>query len=378
MKLFSVISSTLRRGFYPLLGVLFFVLAATACETIYDDRSNCFGGVRLRFVYEYHMERGANAFPANVDCVTVYVFDTEGNYVTQLSETSDVLQDESYRMDLPLDAGTYNLLVYGGLTCQSSRFVLTPDWSDASAASLHQQDDTTVTLPRDSQGVSAEQLHDLDKREGGLFYGARQITLSDEDFNKGHYRDETVYLIKDTNDIQIILQELESPYSVDVADYDFKIVDDNFVLDALNQAVHIAGDDYQPCYKPYFSKNRSMGFVDIDNARDGQYLEGDVNMPVQVACAEFSTSRLFFEHARSARLIVSSSDSGEEIINVPLIEYLLLIQNHYDNWIKSEQEFLDRQSRWSLILFLNNGRWINTSVRISVNSWIVRLNNIII
>ncbi len=37
------------------------------------------------------------------------------------------------------------------------------------------------------------------------------------------------------------------------------------------------------------------------------------------------------------------------------------------------QEYLDREHRWNVILFLDNGRWIDT--RIIINDWIVRLNN---
>ena len=38
------------------------------------------------------------------------------------------------------------------------------------------------------------------------------------------------------------------------------------------------------------------------------------------------------------------------------------------------QEFLDRESEWSLIFFLDDGlRWLNT--RIVINDWVVRLNH---
>ena len=38
-----------------------------------------------------------------------------------------------------------------------------------------------------------------------------------------------------------------------------------------------------------------------------------------------------------------------------------------------DQEFLDREHRWNVILFLDNGRWIDT--RIVINDWIVRINH---
>lgn len=43
----------------------------------------------------------------------------------------------------------------------------------------------------------------------------------------------------------------------------------------------------------------------------------------------------------------------------------------------SDQEFLDRESDWSMVFFLddsNNQEWIRT--HIVVNDWVVRLNDI--
>lgn len=360
MKLRSVIFSIVpgRGLLVSLLGMMFLSMIATSCESLYDDQSDCPRGVSLRFVYDYHMERGANAFPANVDCVTVYVFDSEGNYVTQYSETSSALRDENYRMRLTLDAGSYDLLVYGGLACDQRRFDI--------AQSISGKDDITVTLPLDADGVSDKRLHDLENRTGGLFYGAASVTLLDDD-----YKEETVYLMNDTNDIQVILQEIDSPYTVNYADYEYRIIDDNFVLDSSNSVVKIATDEFQPYYRPYAMENRIMGYVEYVN-RNGAMLEETIEKPVQVACAEFSTSRLLAAHLPTAHLVITEKSSGTTIINLPLIKYLTGIRGFGDNWIKSDQEFLDRQSRWTLMFFLQSGVWIN--MRISVNWWTVRFN----
>lgn len=360
MKLRSVISATgKRRGaILPFLTVLLLSIIPTSCESIYDDQSDCPRGVYLRFVYEYHMERGANAFPSNVDCVTVYVFDSEGNYVKQFSETSEALRSESYRMRLPLDAGSYDLLVYGGLACEERRFDITPG--------SPKRGEIRVTLPRNAEGASGIQLHDTENRTGGLFYGAVSVTLLEDG-----YREETVYMMKDTNNIQVILQEIDSPFKVDYADYEYRIIDDNFVLDSENKVVETATEDSEPYYVPYASENRIMGYVEYEN-RNGAMLEEVIEKPVQVACAEFSTSRLIIEHLPTAHLVITDRRTGTDIIDLPLIKYLTGIRGFGDSWIKSDQEFLDRQSRWTLMFFLQSGVW--TNVRISVNWWTVRFN----
>lgn len=380
MRLNSVRFNTmLRRGAQrlSLLGVLGLAMSLGSCEPIFDEDPNCRLGVALNFVYEYHMEPGANAFPSNVDCVTVLVFDKSGNFVTKLTETSDVLRDEKYRMELPLDAGDYHLVVYGGLACEDAAFDFTPDFSAASSRGA-KKEDILVTLPLNGEGFSDKQLHDIDKRTGGLFYGTLDLTLTEQDYSTT-FREETVYLMKDTNNIQVILQELNSPYIVDYEDYNFQIVDDNFVLDGYNKIVPIATPSFEPYYRPYNSENRIMGKVDYKD-QVGSLLEENGDLPVQVACVEFSTSRLLVEHIESARLIVTSrtqksaTGADKEIINIPLIAYLSAVRGFGDSWIKDEQEFLDRQSRWSLIFFLQRGLWVNA--RVSVNWWTVRINDI--
>lgn len=394
MKLLrSVRNITAGRGVFPFLGVLFVALS-TACEPIFDDLSDCFGGIRLRFVYEYHMMRGANAFPGYVDCIDVYVFDEEGRYVTCLTETSEALRDENYRIDLSLEPGTYEIVAYGGSACDSRRFTLTPDWKEnLAAAEEYFRPHMTVRVADYDPvtGVSRRQLHDINDRTGGLFYGGLfpggdftveplRLTVTEEDLKRRGYREETVYMMNDVNSIQVVLEELAYPYQVDWRDYDVRILDDNFVLDHENMIVPVTVTDeeenviFRPVYEPYNGgANMTMGFMDYVE-RDGAYLEEDEERPVQVAVYEFSTSRLMTLHMDSARLVVSERATGKELIDLPLVKYLTALYTQGTSWIKSSQEFLDRQSDWHLMLFLQDGKWNTVNVKIAVNNWVVRLN----
>ena len=71
---------------------------------------------------------------------------------------------------------------------------------------------------------------------------------------------------------------------------------------------------------------------------------------------------------------MSNADSGEDILNIPLNNYLALYKSdRYSDM--SMQEYLDRESEWAIVFFLDDGmRWINT--RIVVNDWVVRINHI--
>ena len=358
-------------GRLPLLGVLLLALGFSSCASVFDAEQDCKTGIALGFVYDYHMQRGANAFPFNVDCVTVLVFDSAGNYLTQQSEERDeLLEDPNYRMQLLLEPGDYHLVVYGGLACEDARFDFAPDFSSAATRSGH-VNDILVTLPLED-GVSKKQLHNVEERWGGLFYGTHDFTLTEEDLST-RLREETVYLKNDTNDIQVILQEIDSPYTLDYADFDFTIIDDNFVLDSNNDVVEIATEQEQPVYKPYAKENRIMGYVEYVD-RNGARLTESEEQPVQVACVEFSTSRLLVKHLDSARLVITRRSTGDTLVDIPLITYLAATRGFGVNWIKTDQEYLDRQDQWTLMFFLQSGVWVD--VRIAVNGWTVRLNDV--
>ena len=343
-------------------------------EMVFDDADNCVQGVAIRFIYDYHMEPGANSFPANVDCVSLFIFDKEGNYLGHQYETSEQLKDENYTMPLDLEYGDYHLVAYGGLTCDNPSFTINHDRFTKTQTISH-KNDIEVTLPLNDSNISESKLHDIEERTGGLFYGTLDITVTKEDVRQ-EYRVVTLNMMKDTNNIQVILQEISDPSQMDYKDYEFTLIDDNFKLDGYNNLISVATDDYQPVYKPYHYENRMMGYVEYNN-RDGALNTEDNTKPVQVACVEFSTSRLLHENAGSARLLIKNKptradEEGSTIIDIPFITYLEAVRGYGQNWIKSDQEFLDRQSHWTMMFFLQNGRWINT--RISVNAWTVRLN----
>lgn len=371
----SIINSLKRTSaaVWP-LGALALSLCLTSCEPIFDSRDECKTGVALAFNYDYHMERGANAFPTNVDCVDVLVFDNAGNYIDKFTETSAALQDRDYRMEIPLPEGQYHFVIYGGLACENPAFEIAPEMHPAARSGAPTKDDIVVTVPTDENGVSKKILHDTDNRSGGLFYGTHNITITADDLSN-QYREETADVMKNTNNITIMLQELSTPDQVDYRNYGFYIVDSNFRLDGYNNPI-LSTLDEGKVYQPYHSENRTTGYVS-DKQPEGPEIPDDAR-PVQVALVEFSTNRLFEQHYKSARLLVTNKNELDEagnektIINVPLIEYLLLSRGRGDGWIKTDQEYLDRQSRWSLMFFLQRNVWVNTSI--SVNSWIVRLN----
>ena len=90
-----------------------------------------------------------------------------------------------------------------------------------------------------------------------------------------------------------------------------------------------------------------------------------------MAYAEFSTSRLMTKNR--PKLLIRRKSDGKEVVNIPLNNYLLLLRS--DLYAEMDaQEFLDRESEWSMIFFLDSDQtWLRTYIKI--NDWTVRIND---
>lgn len=332
MELKSVMRPIIGKGLMSLL----LVIGCLSCSTIFTDQSDCPRGVSLSFIYDYNMEF-SNSFHKKVHCLSVYVFDENGNYVGTYEEESEILKDESYRMALDLNEGSYTLIAYGGLACDESSFTTT-SFGTGGGSRIN---DMQVKLNCDDS-VSDESLH-------SLFYGMLELTIGEDEFVE-----DTVYLKKNTNNIRIVLQQTDGR-KMSSDDFTFAITDDNALMDVQNSVIPSG----TVTYRPYASGQAVVG------------LEEEGETEISVVYSELSTARLTL--GTSPKLIVKNAGTGEDIINIPLNNYLLLLRSAlYEDM--PAQEFLDRQSEWSMVFLLDSGlRWVNT--RIIVNDWVVRLNN---
>ncbi|MDE6801980.1 MAG: FimB/Mfa2 family fimbrial subunit, partial [Muribaculaceae bacterium] len=166
--------------------------ALTSCDLIYTDLEPCTQGVELRFIYDYNMEF-ANAFPAQVDCLTLLVYDGAGKYLATHTVTDrSLLSDEDWRMQLRLDPGEYRFIAYGGMACENASFEFT---SPSRAISALLSDLEVAMKPGLLGGQDGKPLHNL-------FYGQGTMTIAKTDTD---YRRTTIYMIKDTNTLRVLL-----------------------------------------------------------------------------------------------------------------------------------------------------------------------------
>lgn len=311
-----------------------------SCDTFDEDLDPCPQGIELRFIYDYNMEY-ANAFPSQVDCLTVLVYNSAGKLVRVLTETSDVLSDENWRMQVDLPAGQYRVIAYGGMACDKPSFTFT----EALEPGLEMTKLGVDMLSSMLTSPVGQNLHPL-------FWGDCELTVTEDDTE---YSRGTVEMMKDTNNVRVVLQNVDGT-PVDQNDYVFTLTDDNTRFNWDNELL----ESPTVTYWPWTRGNATAGFTE----------EG---LEVKAAYAEFSTSR--FVTDSPAQLTVTRKSDGRKVLSIPLIRTLLLLRS--EAYAKMEsQEFLDRESRWNLLFLLDSttGGWIKTSI--VINDWEVRINDI--
>ncbi|MDE6400218.1 MAG: FimB/Mfa2 family fimbrial subunit, partial [Muribaculaceae bacterium] len=244
-------------------------------------------------------------------------------------------------MEVDLAPGDYDVLAYGGMECHDSSF------SFVTSPESTKYEDVMVRL--DSRNLSRPNGVSLHP----LFYGRASVTVEDPSENLG-YKEATVSMIKDTNNLRVILQQIDGE-PLDNSQFDFVVTDDNTLFAYDNNLLPQPEVEYWPWAR--------------GNASPGELPDGSAS---SVVYAELSFPRLVTSN--SPRLLITRKSDGMKVIDIPLNNYLLLLKSELFASMPS-QEFLDRESRWSLLFFLDRSNvWIKT--QIVINDWVVRINDI--
>ncbi len=330
---------------WSILALLTLTLCACDCF-IYDGEGNCDEPspyepnpiYKVQFVYDYNMN-WADAFAEQVNCVTLYVVDQNGDVVWQKTEEGTALAQAGYMMDVDVDPGTYSLLVWCGERERGSFSVATSTMATDLKCTLSREYTPEGTAYSDS---------DLDR----WFHGYLEAQTFPDDDGTYVY---TVSLVKDTNIFHIVLRH-ESGDPVDVDNFLFTITADNGLMDWDNSLIADELIHYEPwdtytegATEPYTTRATTTGD----------------------AVAELTTARMVM--GNDPLLTVRTKADDETLFSIPLVEYLLLIKGNYSQQM-GDQEFLDREDEWEIVLLLDEDNYWLPAV-IYINSWRVVLQN---
>lgn len=339
-----------------LLALLPLLLATTACDsTIYDYEGDCEPHHKVRFVYDYNLKY-ADAFPNEVKQITLYLLDPETlRVVWARRDASPAVSAPGYMMDVDIAPGNYRMVAWGGEGIGPDFTVDHTDPAISGASSPLQ-----CHFSNSESTISEDGLQNTSRPLGDLYNGYVSIeNFSDSQGVHIH----TVRMVKDTNDIHVILQNVNGK-SVDPDDFDITIQAGNGHLDYDNSP--LAGFRrmaYHPWYKNSVAAGVEMPDGSIDfNTRSEQ--------KVRAALADLRTSRLLTGDGQT--LTVSRKD-GSKVLSIPLTDYCTMVKGKFRQM--DDQEYLDRQDDYSMVFFLDDGNeWIDSYIYI--NSWRIVLDNV--
>ena len=334
----------MNRSWFSLLKMVVLAFGLTACEYIHEDLEPCPMGLDLTFRYDYNLQR-ADMFSDHVGGVTVYLFDENGNYMMQQSESNTAadapLKAKDYTMHFDLQPGRYQYLVLAHqkdydevMAADGAKFRRQEPAADG------KMEDLTITLDHEVAGNTHIVPHGnlpLDTLWHGMQTTPVEVVLD-------KISRDTVSLVRNTKQIHVALREIDEPQSIDIAEYDLRIIDHNHRLLWDNSV----DESKELTYTPYATWNTS----DKD-------MEGQIGDPGVIAHADFMTSRLLY-HDRAdedAILSITNKETGVEVVRVNLPDMLSRLRTSAEIYRYTPQEFLDRGYDYQLTFFLKGDTW---------------------
>lgn len=315
-------------------------MTMSSCDSlIYDDMSDCSTHYRVSLRYVKNI-LDADAFGSQVTEVNLALYDKQGNMVLHKKEQRTPTPENNFYIEVDVLPGTYDIVAW----CEGKSVT-----EDAVSFLLSGQDNGSLrqsgaSLPL-QEGTSGKfSGKDINR----LYYGMERDVEFIDKF--GVIDIEPVYLTKDTNHITISLQNVDGSV-LDPDIISFELEGSNSELDWNNSLVGNAEFKYVP-----WSMVPTFAVTGAETKAD----------PVANGVkAELTTGRIMADVEQI--LTVKRTDTGETIFKIPLVEYLMLVRNEYQQ-ATSDQDYLDRYDDFTMVFFLQDGyTWIKT--RILINGW---------
>lgn len=326
------------------------VAALCSCSSLYDYEGDCEPHYKVRFRFDMNMLY-ADAFSTQVGEVDLYVIDSEGHVVWSGHEAGDILKSEDYLMDLPIGPGVYDFVAWCRQRHEgASDFLLSGGDAPVDFSGLR------MAMEREYDGEQAYSSKDLH----ALFHGmVSAVELPD--YEGSHIVD--IPLTKDSNSIRIMLVHLNGE-EIRSSDFDFKITDSNGTLGHDNAIL-----DDEPVEYRAWSIREGIAQTDLPAVVGGPSSRAVTE--VHSLVAEMTTSRLQTSHR--PMLTITRTSDGKKVVNIPLIDYFLMVKGEYNRRM-DDDEYLDRQSDYSMTFFMNeDNTWFNAVI--DILQWRVVLQN---
>lgn len=302
------------------------VLLLLLQSCIKEDLSTCKTELLLRFRYTLN-DQNTNLFYPEVNRIMVYVFDEQGKYVDSFSEQGSVLTNE-YVMHIPLPAGKYKVVVYGGPLNTYTIGELN-DQTNALSPTLIKGVTDINDLRAELKNIAGEEGYLYPENVPDDLYAGLSGSVTSS-MNNQQVTD--IDLIKITKKIKVKITDLDNP---DVP-YELFITDQNgrYQFDT-NIDPSLGAFKYKP----------------ITTLIQPNYMEVDLK-----------TMRLML--GKSPMLVVRNKTTSEVIYNENMIDQILATQKYVT------QEDFDREDEFVVEITIQSKN-ISGGITVSINGWVI-------
>lgn len=323
--------------------------ALSACSSmINDDLRPCTARYLVPITFTKNI-LDADAFASQVTGVTLYVFDANGQLALRKTESGAALAKPGYMMEVELPAGTYSMLAWctgDAADANPTAFAIGGGERPASVREL------SATLPL--QGTAPELYSDKDIVP--LFYGTASGAVC-RPGDDGDVVLPTVDLMKDTNVLQIVLQNADTQAEMDPQEFRVEVTGSNSQMDYMNDVIGTTAFTYLPWSVQSLTTQNDAARAD-DETSAAAVKSGMMT--------ETTMGRLMVD--RQPRLRVVRTTDGVTIIDLNLTQYLCMVKGHYQgHW--NDQEYLDRMDQHTIAFFIDANRTWYTAMGININGW---------
>ncbi len=316
------------------------MLYLASCDSIREDLPRC--ELWLEFTFDYNMEY-ADAFNPQVKSVDVLVFDSDDKLLfSKRAEAAALIGGNRMSLTDELEFGSYKVLTVGSL---SDNFRISNHAGSELVPGSTTLQQVIVALKRGTDTVDFEFQH--------LYFG-EVVDVNHLPSNTSH-KVYSVNLIRNTNRFNIALMGYED-IETSGTQYTFEI-----------QAPESAA---------YSWENEPTGQGPVTYI---PYYTGPGEIPDVVASARLNTMRLLNRSGWDYKFIIRNADTGAEVWSYSLMTLLSIARptSRYDGTELPFQEYLDRQSEWSLIFTVvekPGGGFLQ--IGLVVSAWIYWLHDI--
>lgn len=344
MMTLSTAGCKLKKALLSAAIISFAVLMSSCDSLFFDDEGDCSVHYLLSFRYTKNI-LNADAFGSQVTDVNVAFYDSNGKMLYKKSEHRTLTTENDFKMEVDVAPGQYDIIAW----CEGSSVI-----DSATSFVLQGQNigDSKVNSGAYLQLEEENGMFFHDKDINRLYYGILKNVEFPDSYGKIDI--EPISLTKDTNHLTLQLQNINGD-PVDPDQLIFEIEGENSELNWENALVGNKKFTYTPwAVESTYSTNEEPSRTTM---ADGEIPNG--------VLAEFTMGRILAN--KGQRMTVRIKGDEKPIISIPLVEYLLLVRNHYEEAV-SAQDYLDRYDDFTMLFFIDESyTWVKS--RIYINNW---------